>query len=150
MRKARYSLKQVICKNSSCIGHSSNVAKPGYWLTYKINGATATARVLGRIDATDEGIPCVGYLAVVRLHFGGTFAGIAWVHPDEVTDVYQNPPAELFAWITGAEWVKNKHDIARIVAMSEHGTLSESYIASRNDPEKAYNARPEYINQFVM
>ena len=33
MRKARYDMQKVVCKNSSCIGYSSNIAKPGYWIT---------------------------------------------------------------------------------------------------------------------
>lgn len=154
MRKATYSLKKVVCKNSSCIGHSSNVAKPGYWITWQ-NTPTGThegvGRVLGRIDnASWDGVPVIGHLAVIRLFADMTFAGIAWVHPDDVTSVHEQAPAQLLAWITGDEWVKNKHDIARIVAMSQHGTLSEQFIANRDKPEQAYNARPEYVAQFVL
>lgn len=152
MRKARYDLRQVICKNARCFGYSSNVAKPGYWVSFTgSSGEKCSGRVLGRIAETDrDGKNCSGYLAVIRLTLECTHAGIAWVNPTDVTHCYRNPPADLFAWITGPEWVKNKRDIARIVAMNEHGTLSDSFIATRNDLEKAYNARPEYVSQWVL
>ena len=158
MRKARYSLKKVICRNSSCIGYSSVTAKPGYWIAWRdcpVVGQPLPearyGRVLGRIDETDrDGTDCKGWLAVMRLSMELTHASIAWVNPADVTHVYEKPPADLLAWITGAEWVKNKDDIARILAMSEHGTTSDQFIASRNDPEKAYNARPQYVKQFIL
>lgn len=152
MRKANYDCKRVICKNSSGLGYSSNVAKPGYWIAFKGgSGEQCIGRVLGRIAETDrQGADCAGCLAVIRLHMESTHAGIAWVNPNDVTHCYEKPPADLLAWITGSEWVKNKGDIARIIAMAQHGTTSESFIATRNDPEKAYNARPSYIKQFIL
>lgn len=147
MRRARYDLKQVICKNSSCIRHSSNIARPGYWITY---GAHNTGRVLGRIAETDRPNDCVGYLAVMRLSPGMQSAGIDWVNPSTVTNVYSTPPAQLLAWITAPDWVESKHDIARIIAMDQHGATQEQFIATRDDPDKAYNARPEYVAQFIL
>lgn len=152
MRKAKYDMRQVVCPNSSGLGYSSNIAKPGYWVSF--NGPSdqqCFGRVIGRIAETDrDGKDCRGYLAVVRLFMELTHAGIAWVNPSDVTACYENPPAELLAWITGAEWVKSKSDIARIIAMSEHGTLSDSFIGNRDNPEQAYNARPEYAAQFIL
>lgn len=150
MRKARYDMRQVICPNSSCIGYSSNIAKPGYWVTVREGlSAPYLARVLGRVAETDrDGLDCKGHLAVVRLF--DTHCTVRWVHPYSVQDCFEKPPAKLLAWLTGDEWVKRKDDIARIVAMSEHGTLSESYIANRDNPEQAYNARPEYVKQFIL
>ena len=148
MRKARYDLKQVICPKASCLGHSSNVAKPGYWIAF--GPAQTIGRVLGRIAETDGPNNCKGHLAVIRLSCEATHAHIAWVDPQEVTACYSAPPAKLLAWLTGSEWVKDKGDIARIIAMSQHGTLSESYIDNRDKPEQAYNARPEYVQQFIL
>lgn len=147
MRRATYDRKKVICPNSSCIGYSSNVAKPGYWISYK-NGfdSQSIARVLGRIASPHD---VGGFLAVMRLSMVGTHASIAWVDPKDVSECYEKPPRALLDWITGDDWVKTAGDIARIVAMSEHGTTSESFIRTRNDPEKAYNARPEYVAQFI-
>lgn len=158
MRKARYDMRQVVCRNSSCIGFSSNIARPGYWVTFgtpdAVTGSTpyrSIGRVLGRIAETDrDGVNCAGFLAVVRLTMEGTHAAVTWVPPAHVIACYEKPPAALLAWLTGDEWVKSKDDIARIVAMSEHGTLSESYIGNRDNPEQSYNARPEYINQFIL
>lgn len=153
MRKARYDMQQVVCRNSMCLGYSSNIAKPGYWVAYKDapDAPTQIGRVLGRIaETTYDGVNCAGYLAVVRLLMEHTGAAVTWVHPATVTACYEKPPKELMAWLTGDEWVKSKHDIARIIAMSEYGSLSESFIADRNNPENAYNARPEYVAQFIL
>ena len=152
MRKATYSLKKVICPNAHCIGSSSNVAKPGYWVSYSEGPGKPQylGRVLGRIDETDSPDYCVGYIAVIRLILDGKAAGIAWMNPRDVSACYERPPTALFSWLTGADWVKNKNDIARIVAMSEHGTLSDQFIESRHDPEKRYNASPAYIAQFIL
>jgi hypothetical protein len=154
MRKAQYDMQRVICKNASCIGYSSNVAKPGYWVSWR-DGANAAGpligRVIGRIAKTDgQGNDCAGFLAVMSLGMEATHAWIRWVDPADVTACYEKPPADLLAWITGNEWVKNKGDIARMIAMSEHGTLSESFIATRNDPSKPYNSRPAYVAQFIL
>lgn len=151
MRKARYDMRQVVCPNASCIGHSSNIAKPGYWITWNMHGSLRTGRVLGRIaECDDDGYDCAGFLVVMMLHVGHMHAGIQWIEPTTVTECYDKPPKELFAWITGDDWVKNKGDIARLIAMSEHGTTSESYIATRNDPDKPYNSRPGYNEQYIL
>lgn len=152
MRKAKYDMRRVICKNSSCIGNSSNIAKPGFWIVYcDDSGKQYAGRVLGRIAETDrDGKDCAGHLAVMRLHTGMRSAGIAWVHPDSVRDVYEHPPAALLEWITGPEWVKSAADIARIIAMDQHGTTCESFIDSRHAPDKAYNSRPEYVQQWIL
>ena len=131
MRKATYDLRKVVCRNASCIGYSSNIAKPGYWITW--NGGNSTGRVLGRIAESDH-FPGKGYLAVIQLHAANKHAGIQWVNPDDVVCCYEKPPAKLLAWLCGEDWVKNKDDIARIIAMSHHGTLSEEYID--NEPIK--------------
>lgn len=151
MRKAKYDLRKVVCPNSSCLGYSSNIAKPGYWIAWDDGNGPQLGRVLGRIADTDVGGKvCEGYIAVVRLMMECTHAGVSWVDPKSVTRCYVKPPRHLLAWITGDVWVNSAKDIARIVAMSEHGTLSESFITTRDDPEKAYNARPEYVAQFIL
>lgn len=151
MRKARYDMRQVICPNATTLGHCTVIAKPGRWIAWD-DGAQRIGRVLGRIAETDyrDGTTCAGWLAVIGLFCEATAAGIRWVNPAHVQAIYKEPPAQLLAWLTGAEWVKNKNDIARIIAMSQHGTLSESYIANRDNPEQAYNARPEYVAQFIL
>lgn len=150
MRKARYDLRKVVCPNSSYLGYSSNVAKPGYWITWVgDHPGFNVGRVLGRIAETD-GPDCKGWLAVITLFSSHNAAGIRWIKPTWVNTVYEKPPAKLLAWITGETWVKNKHDIARIIAMSEHGTLQEQFIENRDNPDQAYNARPEYIQQFIL
>ena len=156
MRKAKYSMRQVVCRNSSCIGYSSNVARPGYWVMYRGDSeGLRMARVLGRIEYAQfvhgARTPDVrGSLAVIRLTMGGTHANIAWVDPGDVVECYEKPPAALMAWITGPDWVKSKRDIARILAMSEYGTTSEEFISSRDDPAKPYNARPEFCAQYII
>ena len=145
MRKARYDLKQVICKNSSHIGHSSNVARPGSWITIDTG---RTARVLGRIAETDGPNDCVGWLAVITLY--ARSAGIAWIDPHDVRECYGTPPVNLMDWLTSPDWVKSKQDIHHIIAMDQHGTTQEQFIATRHDPDKAYNARPEYVAQFIL
>lgn len=153
MRKARYDMRQVVCVNSQCLGNSSNIAKPGYWIAYKSSAQIRFARVLGRIAETQQrdGLEdCAGWIAAITLYCELTSAGIAWVNPADVVACYDTPPRNLLAWITGQDWVKNKGDIARIIAMSQYGTTSEQFITSRNDPEKAYNARPEYVDQFIL
>lgn len=152
MRKATYSTKQVICKNASGIGYSQNKARPGYWIAWNDGNTPRIGRVMGRIDRTDGVNPldCAGYIAVMRLFMECTHAGVSWVDPATVTHCYAKAPADLLQWITGDAWVKSPKDIARLVAMSEHGTTSESFIATRNDPDKAYNARAAYIDQFIL
>jgi len=157
MRKAKYDRKQVICRNASCIGYSSNIARPGYWIRYNVGESGSQwainrlGRVLGRIAHADaDGNDCRGFLAVMRLAVSGTAAFVDWVNPDMVRECYERPPANLFAWITGEEWVSTHDDIARIIAMAQHGTTCEEYIATRDNPEKPYNARPEYRDQFVI
>lgn len=151
MQKARYDLRKVICKNSSGIGYSSNVAKPGYWVVCRISetAAPTMGRVIGRIAESQNGAG-VGHLAVMCLGMGGTFAMVRWVDPDLVLECYEKPPAQLLAWLTADDWVKNKDDIARLVAMNQHGSTSEQFIGNRNDPQNAYNARPEYVRQFIL
>lgn len=145
MLKARYDLQQVICRHSSGIGHSVHIARPGSWI---VTNDAVTGRVLGRIAEADGAPECKGWIAAIMLH--NHSAGIAWIHPYEVTLVYEHPPARLLAWLTGPDWVRSKHDIARIIAMDQHGTLQEQFIATRDDPEKAYNARPEYAAQWIL
>lgn len=150
MRKAKYDLRMVVCRKASCLGYSSNVAKPGYWVSFVgDSGESCLGRVVGRIAKTD-GLDCRGYLAVMRLSMECTHAFVTWVNPDDVRHCYKKPPAALLNWITGAEWVKSAADVARLIAMSRHGTTSDQFIATRDDPEKAYNARPEYVNQWVL
>jgi hypothetical protein len=152
MRKARYDMKQVVCRNASCIGYSSNIAKPGYWIAYGAAGG-GLGRVLGRIAEADykhDSVSVVGWLAVMVLGMEATHAWVRWVNPADVTACHAKPPAALFAWLAGDEWVKSKADIARLIAMAQHGTTSESFIASRDDADKAYNARPEYVKQFIL
>ena len=154
MRKARYDMRQVVCRNSSLIGYSTNIAKPGYWIASRsdVEGETRLGRVLGRIAETDRlgGTDCVGWLAVVGLGIEATHAFVRWINPADVIACYEKSPAALLSWLTGDEWVRSKRDIARLVAMSEYGTMSEKFIASRNDPDKAYNARQEYVDQFIL
>jgi hypothetical protein len=151
MRKARYDMKQVICPNASLIAYGTRVVRPGYWIEFKVGSNRELGRVLGRVAETDrDGIDCTGHLAVIRLICEGTAGGICWVPPADVIYALEKPPAKFLAWITGDEWVKSQDDIARIVAMNEHGTLSESYIENRDNPDQAYNARPEYIKQFIL
>ena len=152
MRKAKYDLRKVICRKASCLGYSSNVAKPGYWVSFVGgSGEACIGRVVGRIAESDgSGTNCRGYLAVMRLSMECTHAYINWVNPDDVRHCYEKPPAALLEWIAGADWVKSAADVARLIAMSQHSTTSENFIATRDDPEKAYNARPEYAAQFIM
>lgn len=152
MRKARYDLRRVVCPNATLLGSATRIAKPGYWVYFNQGaGAPTMGRVLGRIVETDrDGKDCAGYLAVIAWHGMHGFCGVRWVDPAEVTECHANPPRAILEWLTGAEWVKNKNDIARIVAMSQHGTLSDSYIGNRDNPEQAYNARPEYVRQFIL
>lgn len=154
MRKARYDMKQVVCPNTSLLGYGKAVAKPGRWIAYRgdTESKIEIGRVLGRIAETERGTgeTCIGYLAVIRLIMEASAGGIAWVNPADVVYVLEKPPRNFLAWITGDEWVKSKADIARIIAMNQHGTLSESYICNRFDPEAAYNARPEYVKQFIL
>lgn len=152
MRKFRMSGRKVICPNASTLGYSTNTARPGSWIMYTTDGAPIVARVLGRIEATDRQgmLECTGWLAVVRLHGGMTGASVAWVDPADVLECRDNPPAEMLAWITGSDWPKDAAGRARVVAMSEHGTLSEQFITTRDDPAKPYNSRPEYVAQWAL
>jgi hypothetical protein len=138
VKPAKYDRRQVVCPNSSCLGYSSNIAKPGYWVATESN----LGRVLGRVNGS--------MLAVVFLGMEATSAFVRWVDPKDIRACYEKPPRNLLAWITSDTWVSSHADIHKIVAMSEYGTLSESYIATRDDPEKPYNSRPEYVQQFVL
>lgn len=152
MRKARYDMRQVICKNASLLGSATRIVRPGYWVTFDQGaGAPTMGRVLGRIAETDrDGENCAGWLAVIAFFAGHGFCGVRWVNPDDVREAYANPPRAILEWLTGPQWVKSAADIARIVAMSQHGTLSEAYIGNRDNPDQAYNARPEYVAQFIL
>ena len=145
MRKARYDLKQVICPNASTLGYSIRVARPGYWVETREG---RYCRVLGRIAESDGSNECAGYLSVIALYTCS--AALRWLHPCDVNACYEHPPAQLFQWLTGPDWVKSPKDIARIIAMHEHGTLQEQFIVNRDLPDQAYNARPEYVAQFIL
>jgi hypothetical protein len=149
MRKAKYSAKKVYLPKSSRIGYGVTYAKPGHWITW---GERCNGRVLGRIDESSrDGLEnCDGWLAVMSLGEDLTHAFVRWVNPAEVTSCRETPPAALLAWITGDEWPKTAAGIPRMLAMAEHGTCSDHYIAARNDPSKPFNARTEYARQFVL
>ena len=155
MRKARYDMQQVICRNASHIGYSTKRAKPGYWVAYNNLGDTHIGRVLGRIAETDrQGFDCKGFLAVMVLGIECTHAGVQWVDPSFVTHCYEHAPHDLLTWITDpTNWVSNKGDITRLIAMAQHGTTSNQFIATRNDADKPYNnpARAKAFNgQYIL
>ncbi len=165
MRKAKYSAKKVYLPNASRLGYGLSYAKPGNWIVYtehheeigtgKPSEHSRMARVLGRIDHDDHMAgstleDCAGFLAVMALADSGTHAYPRWVNPVDVTECYEKPPRALLEWLTGDDWPQRGADVGRVLAMAQHGTCSESYIASRNDPAKAYNARPEYVSQFTL
>lgn len=153
MRRAKYSMKRIICPNASSIGYSTTICKPGYWVVWVEDGREYSGRVLGRIEETENknGLKdCAGMITVIRFYSGGRSCGVAWVDRHSVRECYPNPAANLAKWITGDDWVKSKKDILRIIAMQQHGTLSEEYIGDRDNPEKPYNCRPEYVNQFEL
>jgi hypothetical protein len=166
MRRAKYSAKKVYLPKASTIGYGTYYAKPGFWLTWadpQQNGNTVrrNGRVLGRIEcaAYEIGLgtqDCVGWIAVMQLADDMTHAYVRWVNPEWVEICYEKPPAQLLAWITGDEWPKQGKDVARLLAMANYGTCSESYISQRNDPEKPYNGRnglisaDEYNSQYVL
>jgi hypothetical protein len=153
VRRAKYSAKKVYLPNASTLGFGVRYAKPGSWITWETDGcAPNTGRVLGRIDETArDGLEnCDGWLAVMALSRDMGHAHVRWVNPADVYQCQESPPAALLAWITGEEWPTHRRDIPRLIAMSEHGTCSNEYIASRNDPAKPYNARPEYVAQFIL
>jgi hypothetical protein len=166
MRRAKYSAKKVRLPNASLIGYGVYYAKPGYWVTWgdplqDDSKAHRIGRVLGRIEcaAYDTGkgaLDCMGWLAVMQLSDDLTHAYVRWVDPAWVQVCYEQPPAQLMAWITGDDWPKRATDIPRLIAMSEYGSCSESYIADRNNPDKPYNGRngtisaDEYNAQYVL
>jgi hypothetical protein len=151
MRKARYDLQQVICRNSSLLGYATRVVRPGYWVAWTMSNDLRVGRVMGRVAETDlDGANCAGWLVVMLLDSTHSHAYTVWVDPLWVTYAVEKPPKELLTWITGDEWVKNKEGLHRLLAMSQHGTTSEQYIASRNDPDKPYNSRPAYVSQWIL
>ena len=150
MRKFKMSGRRVICRNASLIGHSTNVARPGSWIVFNDDGLRV-ARVLGRIERTDNGgEDCRGWIAAVCLFVDASFANIAWVNPADVVRCLDAPPRAMLDWITGADWPKDAAGRARVVAMGAHGTLSEQFITTRDDPAKPYNSRPEYAAQWTL
>lgn len=86
----------------------------------------------------------------MRLNENMSHAFVNWVNPRDVTLCIDKPPKALLTWITGDDWPMRAADIPRLIAMSEHGTCSEDYIDSRNDRQKPYNCRPEYVEQFIL
>ncbi len=155
MRKIRLDRKQVMLPNASTLGYGLYKAKPGNWIMWSDDGHTRIGRVIGRIAEADRvaGKPydyCVGWLVVMRLYDDMDHAGINWVEPKKVTRCLEQPPHALLAWITGPEWVTTKEDGYRLIAMSEHGTTSEQFIHKRDNPDQAYNARPQYIDQLKL
>lgn len=150
MRKAAYSCKRVICPNASLIGDSTRIAKPGHWIVWRDGEAWRVGRVMGRIEKNDGPNYYAGHIVAMCLSTDLESAGIRWVNPADVTHCSESAPAQMLAWISGPEWVKNKKDIARLIAMAQHGTTSERYIGTRNDADKPYNSRPEYAAQWVM
>ena len=166
MRRAKYSAKKIYLPNASRIGFGVIWAKPGHWLTWKDTtdtgeGQRHCGRVLGRVECASYVIgvgtqDCAGWIAVVQLADDMTHAYVRWVDPDWVEVCHEEPPARLMDWITGKEWPKRAADIPRILAMANYGTLSESYISKRNDPDKPYNGRngtisaDEFNSQYVL
>lgn len=155
MRRAKYSAKKVYLPNATSIGYCVKWAKPGYWIMWNAQpGVLSVGRVLGRIEWAqfNEGNreDVRGYLAVMALADDCTHAYVRWVAPKEVACCQEKPPRALLDWITGDKWAKRGADVGWYIALAEHGTTSDSYIATRDDPAKAYNARPEYVAQFII
>lgn len=153
MRRAKYSAKHVRLPHASTLGFDVTVAKPGYWIMWTEEGQTHVGRVLGRIDEAErgEGLPdCKGHLAVIALACDLHHAHVRWVDPADVERCQPTPPAALLAWITGEDWPATAREIPRIIAMADYGTCSQTSINFRNDPSRHYNARPEYIAQYVL
>lgn len=150
MRRFRMDGRKVICPKASLLGYSSNVARPGSWIVYLDHDANRrVARVLGRIAEVEDNPECRGWLAVVSPSTCMTAAYVRWIDPADVRECYAQPPQQLLSWLMG-DWPTSKAGRERVVAMGEHGTLSEAFIATRDDPAKPYNCRPVYVAQWVL
>ena len=153
MRRAKYSAKKVRLPNVPVFGFNVQEAKPGHWVMWD-EGSRRVGRVLGRIEHAqfnDGNLEDVrGWLAVMQLSDNMTHAYIRWIDPARVVECYEKPPAALLAWITGDEWAKRGADVARYVAMSEHGTTCNEYIATRDDPKKPYNRNADFAKQYEL
>lgn len=153
MRTATYDRKSVICKNASTLGYGVQTAKPGSWISFYTDGryssqrSQSVGRVLGRVASVNspdgEDKTVVGHLLVMKLDVSTFSSYPAWINPLDVTNCRDRPPVELMRWITGDEWVSKDADILRMLRMSDYGTTSEEYIASRNDDDKPYNESAE-------
>jgi hypothetical protein len=163
MRRAKYSAKKVRLPNVPFFGFNVQHAKPGYWVTWAKGGVAHSGRVLGRIDQAEfngqDREPVTGWLAVMALSEHMTHAFIRWIDPAWVTECAEQPPRALLDWITGTDWPTRGADVGRLIAMCEHGTTSEQFIATRDDPAKPYNDRTSidgrerreyYIRQFIL
>lgn len=151
MIKCKIDRRQVICKNASTLGSFTSKVKPGYWITWFDSYKVRCGRVIGRITETDYlevGERYKVRLAVMEFWVDTAHCSVVWVDPDTVQTALPTAPAQLLAWLTSEEFLKT--DPHKLIAMAYYGTLSERYIASRDDPDKAYNARPEYVDQFKL
>jgi hypothetical protein len=132
--------RKVICKNSTLIGHSTNVCKAGDFFTYCTDGAqTHLARSLGRVSApslSPNDSPIKGYILAMVLSNDATFAFERWVNPDDVLSV--NPVPTHMAAFFFAPTIP--YDAEMIRRLGEHGTLSDEFIENAAHHVAAWNA----------
>jgi len=139
MRKAHYDRKQVLCKNSSLIGYSTNQARVGSWLTYSEDSRDIKiGRMIGRVQWCDtNGENCKGWIVALVLPQDATFLMVRWVEPSSVRSIHPNPPKELLAWFCSDE-VKNA-PVEALIQTCDYGTMSNNYASEI----------PERIRQFA-
>jgi hypothetical protein len=90
--------RQTICVNSTWIGHSTKVARPGSWVHYEVDDHHHVARVVGRVH-------CEGktYLEVITTDVAMTMAYVRWIESAMVRACYAGPHHKVMAFLTG-EW----------------------------------------------
>lgn len=132
MRKATYSTrKTVYCPNATTMGYATRKAKFGSWVTIEETNTDGSkgesyGRVYGVItDCDNDGVNCVGNLAVLTVGSNHRHCFPRWIDPSDIIECHDEPPVKLMAWMMGDEFPK---DPKLIESMAEYGSLSESYI----------------------
>jgi hypothetical protein len=131
-RTVTVSQEKVICPNASTLGYSTNVARPGDFIT---TDAGDNCRVLGKIIENDSRSTFNGYLLALVFGSNDSFLMERWIDPASVVSVL--PPSEvihLLRWF--AQDTLPAPDLCCYAA--SYGTLSGYYILQIDDRLKKF------------
>lgn len=108
--------------------------RPGEWVAWQYDDDSQRfmGRVIGRVDAPDDGPHCPavkGWLAVLRFDIESGWANIYWVDPAHVRSIFNPPKAMLALLLTEQDAFPSLREICY---RNDYGSLREEYVHQVN------------------